>query len=112
MSEQTSSRLVTFVVFLFSLGIIGISLVSMSFPALIITSTYDFSLEIDPFESSPWLAPIIISTIILLGVGFLYLRKKLPTRIHSIIDYILSFEISKKVAIIIGIIILLSLIHI
>ena len=106
MSEQTSSRLVTFVVFLFSLGIIGISLVSMSFPALIITSTYDFSLEIDPFESSPWLAPIIISTIILLGVGFLYLRKKLPTRIHSIIDYILSFEISKKVAIIIGIIIL------
>ena len=106
MSEQTSSRIVTFVVFLFSLGIIGISLVSMSFPALIITSTYDFSLEIDPFESSPWLAPIIISAIILLSVGFLYLRKKLPTRIHSIIDYILSFEISKKVAIIIGIIIL------
>ena len=106
MSEQTSSRLVTYVVFLFSLGIIGISLVSMSFPALIITSTYDFSLEIDPFESSPWLVPIIISTIILLSVGFLYLRKKFPTRIHNIIDYILSFEISKKVAIIIGIIIL------
>ena len=38
MSEQTSSRLVTYTVFLFSLGIIGISLVSMSFPALIINN--------------------------------------------------------------------------
>ena len=106
MSESNSSRLVTYSVFLFTLGIISISLISMSFPALIITSTYDFPLEIDPFEASPWLSPIIISTIILLTIGFLYLRKKLPTRIHGVIDNILSFEISKKTAVIIGIIIL------
>ena len=106
MSESNSSRLVTYSVFLFTLGIISISLISMSFPALIITSTYDFTLEIDPFEASPWLSPIIISTIILLTIGFLYLRKKLPTRIHGVIDNILSFEISKKTAVIIGIVIL------
>ena len=81
MSEQISSKLITYAVFLLTLGVIGISLVSMSFPALIITSTYDFPLEVDPFEASPWLSPIIISTLILLAIGFLYLRKKLPTKL-------------------------------
>ena len=106
MSEQISSKLVTYAVFLFTLGIIGISIVSISFPAFIITSTYDYSIEIDPFEVSPWLTPIIISTVILLSIGFLYLKKKLPCVIYSSIEYILNFEISKKVAIIIGLVIL------
>jgi len=106
MSEQKSSRLVTYIVFLFSLGVIGISLVSMSFPAMIISSTYDFPLDIDPFEASPWLLQITITAIIILGIYFLYLRKKLPAKIHDTIEYILNFEISKKIAIIIGIIIL------
>jgi hypothetical protein len=105
-SEQISSKLVTYAVFLFTLGIIGISIVSISFPAFIITSTYDYSIEIDPFEVSPWLTPIIISTVILLSIGFLYLKKKLPCVIYSSIEYILNFEISKKVAIIIGLVIL------
>jgi len=106
MSEQTSSRLVTYAVFLFTLGVIGISIISISFPALIITTTYDFPLELDPFEISPWLSPIIISTIILLTVGFLYLQKKLPSVIYRSIEFILNFEISKKVAIITGLFIL------
>ena len=106
MSEQISSRLVTYAVFFFTLGIIGISVVSISLPAFIITHTYDFSLDIDPFETSPWLAPIIIFTIISLSIGFLYFKKKLPSVIQSSIEYILNFEISKKVAIIIGLIIL------
>ena len=106
MSEQISSKLVTYAVFLFTLGIIGISIISISFPALIITNTYDYPLEIDPFESSPWLAPIIISTIILLSIGLLYFKKKLPSVIYNPIEFILNFEISKKVAIIIGLVIL------
>jgi hypothetical protein len=106
MSEQTSSRLVTYAVFLFTLGVIGISIISISFPALIITTTYDFPLELNPFEISPWLSPIIISTIILLTVGFLYLQKKLPSVIYRSIEFILNFEISKKVAIITGLFIL------
>ena len=106
MSEQISSKLVTYAVFLFTLGIIGISIISISFPALIITNTYDYPLEIDPFEASPWLAPIIISTIILLSIGLLYFKKKLPSVIYNPIEFILNFEISKKVAIIIGLVIL------
>ena len=106
MSESKSSRFITYSVFLFTLGIIGISIVSISFPALIITSTYDYTLDIDPFEASPWLIPIITSTVISLTIGFLYLKKKLPAKIHSIIDFILDFEISKKIAIILGVVIL------
>ena len=57
----------------------------MSFPALIITSTYDFPLEINALETSPWLSPIIISSVILISVGFLYLKKRLPVNVirHS-----------------------------
>ena len=106
MSEQISSKLITYAVFVFTLGIIGISIISISFPALIISSTYDFPLDINPLEASPWLGPITISTIIFLSIGFLYLRKKLPAKFHNIIEYILNFEISKKTAIIIAIIIL------
>ena len=106
MSEQISSKLITYAVFLFTLGIIGISIISISFPALIISNTYDFPLDINPLEASPWFGPITISTIILLSIGFLYLRKKLPIKFHNIIEYILNFEISKRTAIIISIIIL------
>ena len=106
MSEQITSRLVTYAVFLFTLGIIGISIISISFPALIISTTYDFPLEIDPFETSPWFFPIIISIITLLTIGFLYLTKKLPRVIYTPIEFILNFEISKKVAVILGIVIL------
>ena len=93
MSEQITSRLVTYAVFLFTLAIIGISIISISFPALIISTTYDFPLEIDPFETSPWFFPIIISIITLLTIGFLYLTKKLPSVIYTPIEFILNFEI-------------------
>ena len=106
MSEQISSKLLTYAAFLATLGIVGISIISVIFPALIISSTYEFPNELDPFETSPWTLPIIISIISLLSLGFLYKNGKLPSIFHSAIKFILNFEISKKIAIISGIIIL------
>ena len=106
MSEQLSSKLVTYAVFLVTLGIVGISIISVIFPAFIISNTYEFSNNLEPFETSPWTLPIIISTTSLLSFGFLYRDNKLPSIIYSGIKFILNFEISKKVAIISGIIIL------
>ena len=106
MSEQISSKLVTYAAFLVTLGIAGISIISVIFPALIISSTYEFPNELEPFETSPWTLPIVISITSLLSFGFLYRNKKLPSIIYSGIKFILNFEISKKVAIISGIIIL------
>ena len=106
MSEQISSKLLTYAAFLATLGIVGISIISVIFPALIISSTYEFPNELDPFETSPWTLPIIFSIISLLSLGFLYKNEKLPSIFYSAIKFILNFEISKKIAIISGIIIL------
>ena len=106
MSEQISSKLVTYAAFLVTLGIVGISILSVIFPALIISNTYEFPNDLDPFETSPWTVPIIISSFSLLALGFLYKHEKLPHQLHSGIKFILNFEISKKTAIILGIIIL------
>ena len=106
MSEQISSKLVTYAAFLVTLGIVGISIISVIFPALIISNTYEFPNDLDPFETSPWTLPIIISSFSLLTLGFLYKNEKLPSQLYSGIKFILNFEISKKTAIISGIIIL------
>ena len=106
MSEQISSKLVTYATFLVTLGIVGISVISVIFPALIISSTYEFPNDLDPFEMSPWTLPITISIISFLSIGFLYKNEKLPSIFSSGIKFILNFEISKKVTVIVGIIIL------
>ena len=106
MSEQISSKLVSYAAFLATLGIVGISIISVIFPAFIISNTYEFPNDLDPFETSPWALPVIVSTSLLLTLGFLYKKEKLPIILHSGIKFILNFEISKKTAIVTGIIIL------
>jgi len=106
MSTQISSKLVTYAAFLVTLAIVGISIISVIFPALIISNTYEFPNNLDPFETSPWTSYIIISIISLLSLGFLYKNEKLPYPLYSGIKFVLNFEISKKIAIITGIVIL------
>ena len=106
MSETIISKTITYLVFLFSIGIIGISIISVIFPALIISQTYEFPPDLNPFETSPWALPIISTTISLLIFGFLHYKKKLPFSLSNGINFILNFEISKKVSIILGLSIL------
>ena len=106
MSETTISKSITYAVFLFSIGIIGISVISVIFPALIISQTYEFPLDLNPFEISPWALPIIFTAISLLIFGFLHYKKKLPSSFSNGINFILNFEISKKISIILGLSIL------
>ena len=106
MSETTISKSITYAVFLFSIGIIGISVISVIFPALIISQTYEFPLDLNPFEISPWALPIIFTAISLLIFGFLHYKKKLPSSLSNGINFILNFEISKKISIILGLSIL------
>ncbi|MDC0187300.1 hypothetical protein OAJ08_03875 [Candidatus Nitrosopelagicus sp.] len=107
MSETRVSKTITNVAFLISIGIIGISIISVIFPALIISQTYEFSLDLNPFETSPWILPIFFSTVSLLVFGFLHYKKKLPFVLSNIINLILNFEISKNVSIILGLSILI-----
>ena len=106
MSETTISKSITYAVFLFSIGIIGISVISVIFPALIISQTYEFPLDLNPFEISPWALPIISTAIALFVFGFLHYKKKLPFSLSNGINFILNFEISRKISIILGLSIL------
>ena len=106
MEEQMSSKFVTYFTFLVTIGIVGISIISVIFPALIISTTYEFPNNLEPFETSPWASPIILSIFSLLSLGFLYKNEKLPSFLYSGIKFILNFETSKRVTILSGIIIL------
>ena len=106
MSETTISKSITYAVFLFSIGIIGISVISVIFPALIISQTYEFPLDLNPFETSPWTLPIFFTAIFLLIFGFLHYKKKLPSSLSNGINFILNLEISRKISIILGLSIL------
>ena len=96
----------TYSVFLITIGVVGLSIISMIFPALIISTTYEFPHELDPFETSPWALPIVTSSVILFSIGYLHKKNSLPSILSTGINFILNFEISKKTSIIIGIIIL------
>tara|TARA_B100000029_G_scaffold361931_1_gene354926 strand:+ start:127 stop:1302 length:1176 start_codon:yes stop_codon:yes gene_type:complete len=89
-----------------TITVVGISVISVIFPALILSSTYDYPNNLNTFEISPWLIPILISTISLIVIGFLYKNKKLPQKFYSGIKLIFNFEISKKTSIILGILII------
>ena len=106
MSESGISKTITSAAFLFSIGIIGVSIISVIFPALIISPTYEFPLDLNPFEISPWILPIFFSAIFLIIFGFLHYKKKLPFTLSNAINRIINFEISKRISIILAISIL------
>lgn len=96
----------SYAAFFFTLTIVSLNLISAVFPALIITSVNQYPSNLDPFEIGPLAVPLIGTDVVLLGVGFAYYKKKLPQKIHKHIESVLNFEISKKTALIAGIIIL------
>ncbi len=65
-----------------------------------------YQTNLEPFQPSVWIVPIDSSNSILLVIGFAYYKKKLPLQIYKGIEFVLNFEISKKTALLTGIIIL------
>ena len=103
---KKSSKILYYLVFFTTLSIVVFSLFAIIFPSFLMTTFYPYTTNLQPFESSIWLVPIISSNSILLVIGFAYYRKKLPLQIYKGIEFILNFEISKKTALLTGIIIL------
>jgi hypothetical protein len=109
---KSGSNLISWVVFLFSISIVGISFVSVIFPALILASD---TVKIpgvnpitpNPYEMGVWSGGVIITSIIIFGLTFLYFRNKLPHTLSSVFKMIFSFEISKKYAFIVLLILLI-----
>jgi len=106
MVEKTSFSIITYAVFLLAIAIVLLNLVSVVFPALIIDiiSTHENILE--PFEIGPMAVPLIITNIIILGIGYLHYTKKLPQMAQRSIRYFLNFETTPKTTLIVVLFIL------
>ena len=92
--------------FFVTLSIVVFSLFAIIFPGFLLVSFSFYQTNLEPFQPSVWLVPIVSSNSILLIIGFAYYRKKLPLQIHKGIEFILNFEISKKTTLLAGMIIL------
>lgn len=105
--EPKKPNRVSWLVFLVTLVVVLVSLTSVVFPALIIRTMSPVSESlVSPWESGVWTGPLISANLILLIIGILYYQKKLPVKITSSIRSVFSFEVSKKVAFIVIIILL------
>ena len=106
----------SWIVFLFTLFVVLISLVSFVFPALLISEmgsgnaieetgvkgTY----KINPYELGHWTVPLFVVNIIVFTMFVLYRWNKLPDSIKHGLESLFSFEISKKTAVVIILVIL------
>ena len=95
------------VVFIFALVMVGISLLSVIFPALIITQFGNITTDLyDKFEFGNNAFLLILSNMVILSLGFLYQKNKFVS-FSSVINKIRNFDIPKKQSLIAGIIILI-----
>ena len=96
--------MIPWIVFLFSIGIVLISFISVVFPALILASdTIRIpglpSVTPDPFEFGEWSGGVILSSVIIFSLALLHHKKKIKP-LSKLFEKIFSFEISKKVSLI------------
>ena len=97
---------VSCIVFALTLVVVVINLVSVFFPALIVTLTSGSESQINPFEPGAWAIPVLVTNAVFFCFVILYYEKSLPNAIRNSIKFILNFEISRKVAAIVIIILL------
>ena len=108
---RQTSRILPWAVFVPTLIIVLISITSLVFPALLVLASSQFHSDvletevIDPFTPGFLAAPLIVTNLLVLGIGVAYYR---GIKIRDLIKKIANFEISKKQAAI-GVIIILAI---
>lgn len=103
---MVSTSAISYSVFFSTLFVVCISLVSVVFPALIVTIASPYQTNLDPLETGPLAIPLVIANSTLIGVGLAYYKRKLPAYVSKPIEFILNFEVSKRITIIVAIILL------
>ena len=106
LETRTNSSIIPWIVFLFSISIVLISFVSVVFPSLLLVSDTVVIPGVepvtpDPFETGVWSGGVIVSSIITIGLVFLYFKNKLPHSLSRLFSKLQAFEISKNSAFII-----------
>jgi len=101
MTESISKpipRAISIAVFVFTVSLIIINLVSLVFPSLIESFLEEYEVSYDPFELGTWAIPVIITNIAILIFGIFYFTNKLPSVVQNGINFIKNFEVSRTVA--------------
>ena len=103
--QKAFSNVLSYLVFLSTISVVIISLFAIIFPGFFISIYFPYNVEIVPFEPSIWLIPVSSFSFVFLVLGFVYYKRKLPVQVYKCIQFILNFEISKRITVILGIII-------
>ena len=102
-----SKNLVTALICIFSIIVVGISLVSVIFPALITANFRIQESDSNQFEIGSNTITFLIGNLLLIGFGVLYFKKKLPVIVQKSLENFLNKNISNKVTIILLFVILI-----
>ena len=98
--EGKKSEIITHIVLIFTLTVVIFSLVSLIFPALLVTSIVGSVSDVNSFELGAWAIPLLAVNLPILGFGLLYYRHLLPSVINKFFKSVLNFELSRKYTII------------
>jgi len=90
---------ISFIVFIITVAVISIYIVSLIFPAFIITSLESINQD-ESFVLGENARPFIITNMILFAIGVFAYLKIIPTRITNAAKFAVSFEVSKRIAVI------------
>ena len=103
---ENSSKVVSYAVFVCALVVVLLTLTTVIFPALFSSSFGMYSENLNAFELGHQSTFLIVSNIVIFAFGIAYYKKKIPSSLSDVIEKIRTFEIPKKAAIIILLIIL------
>ena len=106
MSEVEGSQYISYVIFFCTLAVVLLTLTPVIFPALFSSFFGMFTEDLNPFEPGHQSVFLIVSNVVIFGLGIAYYKNKIPSSVHDIFEKIRTFEISKRVAVISLIIIL------
>ena len=104
---NSKNSVFTLLIAIFSLFVVGIILLSVIFPALIISNFGVHSNTLNSFEIGQSASVILLGNVVIFSLSVIYYKNKFPYSIQNSISKILQKNISKKITIIIIIIILI-----
>ena len=106
LAKLEHKNLISYTVFILTIIVVCLHLISVIFPAFIVSTFSIQKINLELFELGENAIPLIVSNILLFGFGLMYFKRLRPQTIHRGIRYLLSFEISRKSASVIVIIVL------
>jgi len=106
--KKPKTSIVSWIVFLATLVMVLVSLIPVMFPAFLLKSFGGFEdhIGLNPFEIGIWAIPLLITNIVLLGLGVLLWKKLLPQKIVGSIKFIFSLEIPSSISFLVIVILL------